>query len=331
MTRKALIIGINDYGNDNYNLNGCINDCKELNNLLSYNEDNTKNFDTFFLKDQEASLKNIEEKVDDLFDNRSSEILFYFAGHGQLKDGRGYIVCSDFYVNENSIYRINDLVEKANNALNGKNNSVTIILDCCHAGSISDSIPYTSHNISAIGNGLSILASCTKNQNASETINNHGLFSQSLINALSGQSANILGDITPASIYAHIDQSLGSWQQRPIYQANVQNFVSLRKMKPKIPLNFLQSFPHYFNQKNNYIYPLDPSCEPIEQRNNMHINIPHSKENEKIFRLMQACNRVGLIIPHRQKHMYYAAMNSTGCTLTKLGHFYRELAINKRF
>ena len=27
------------------------------------------------------------------------------------------------------------------------------------------------------------------------------------------------GDITPGSIYAHIDQSLGAWEQRPLFSA----------------------------------------------------------------------------------------------------------------
>lgn len=42
--------------------------------------------------------------------------------------------------------------------------------------------------------------------------------------------ANIeLGDVTPGSIYAYIDRSLGGWEQRPVFKANIKRFVSLRK------------------------------------------------------------------------------------------------------
>ena len=38
-------------------------------------------------------------------------------------------------------------------------------------------------------------------------------------------------------MYLHIDQTLGPWEQRPIYKANVQMFVTLRSVAPKIPLD----------------------------------------------------------------------------------------------
>ena len=40
---------------------------------------------------------------------------------------------------------------------------------------------------------------------------------------------NLLGEVSPGSIYSYIDKSLGSWEQRPIFKANIKNFVSLRK------------------------------------------------------------------------------------------------------
>ena len=45
-----------------------------------------------------------------------------------------------------------------------------------------------------------------------------------------------VGDITPGSVYAHIDQSLGPWAQRPVFKTNVKTFVSLRKTEPPIAL-----------------------------------------------------------------------------------------------
>ena len=44
--------------------------------------------------------------------------------------------------------------------------------------------------------------------------------------------SDVIGRITPASVYALIDQTLGAWGQRPLYKANVQSFVTLREVPP---------------------------------------------------------------------------------------------------
>ena len=54
-------------------------------------------------------------------------------------------------------------------------------------------------------------------------------------------AANLVGDITPGSVYAHIDQSLGPWAQRPVFKTNVKTFVSLRQTGPPIALADLQA------------------------------------------------------------------------------------------
>jgi len=41
------------------------------------------------------------------------------------------------------------------------------------------------------------------------------------VDALGGAAANLVGDVTPGSVYAHIDQSLGPWAQRPVFKTNV--------------------------------------------------------------------------------------------------------------
>ena len=56
----------------------------------------------------------------------------------------------------------------------------------------------------------------------------------------------LTGDITPGSVYAHIDQSLGAWEQRPVLKTNVKQFVSLRKMSPPIPTSDLRRLTEFF-------------------------------------------------------------------------------------
>ena len=48
-----------------------------------------------------------------------------------------------------------------------------------------------------------------------------GVFTNLLVDALYGAASNLIGDVTPGSVYAHIDQSLGAWEQRPIFKTNV--------------------------------------------------------------------------------------------------------------
>src|SRR5690606_10369691 len=92
-------------------------------------------------------------------------------------------------------------------------------------------------------------------------VNGSGIFTTLLVDALTGSAANILGDITPGSVYAHIDQSLGAWEQRPIFKTNVRNFVSLREASPSIALEDLRKIKDFFPYAG-FEFKLDPSFEP---------------------------------------------------------------------
>jgi len=67
---------------------------------------------------------------------------------------------------------------------------------------------------------------------------------------------------------------------------------------------------------------LDPSFEPES-------GVP-IEDNIKKFRLLQSYNRVNLVIPVGEEHMYFAAMNSKSCKLTPLGMHYWNLVKNNR-
>ena len=137
--------------------------------------------------------------------------------------------------------------------------------------------------------------------------------------------------MTPASVYSLVDQALGAWAQRPIFKANVQGFIWLRNVPPRVPLETLRQLPKWFPDETS-LFKLDPSFEP--NRDNVpekYRNIPVNEGNARIFKQLQKCNRVGLIIPDQVEHMYDAAMESTGCRLTGLGAHYRQLALDKRF
>ncbi len=173
------------------------------------------------------------------------------------------------------------------------------------------------------------MTACDRTEAAQE-YNGHGLFTGIFLDSLAGSAADICGRITSASIYAQIDQILGPWKQRPIYKTNVRNLISLRDVAPKIPLEVLRRLPKYFSNPSD-IFKLDPSFEPDRENVPKKFkNLPVNDENVSIFKDLQTCNRHGLIVPVDAKHMYYAAINSTGCELTALGTHYRKLAEEKR-
>jgi hypothetical protein len=78
---------------------------------------------------------------------------------------------------------------------------------------------------------MTILTASSADQYASEE-NGRGVFTELLVDAMNGAAANLVGDVTPGSVYAHIDQSLGPWEQRPVFKTNVKSFVSLRHAAP---------------------------------------------------------------------------------------------------
>ena len=135
------------------------------------------------------------------------------------------------------------------------------------------------------------------------------------VDALSGSASNLLGDVSPGSVYAHIDQSLSAWEQRPVFKTNVKNFVSLRKTQPPISLIELKKITELFDE--SFEHNLDPSYEPDSPS--------PSKENNEKFALLQKFNRLNLVIPVGSEHMYYAAMESKSCKLTVVGEFYWSL------
>jgi hypothetical protein len=139
---------------------------------------------------------------------------------------------------------------------------------------------------------------------------------------------NLVGDVTPGSVYAHIDQSLGPWDQRPLFKTNVKSFVSLRKVQPPIALEDLQRITEFFPTPG-FEFALDPTFEP--ERSGAEVNVPPpDPDNTAKFAILQRYNRVNLVVPVNAPHMWHAAMESKSCKLTALGEHYRRLRERER-
>jgi hypothetical protein len=320
-SRMALVVGIDNYQHINP-LSCCISDAIAVNNLLERNGDaaHLKNFDTKLLigsGDKLITRSTLKNNVEQLFKANVEIALFYFAGHGYIESSGGYIITSECTQGDEGL-SLRTLVNIAN-ASPARNK--IIILDSCFSGAAGE-IPNL-ENHSAIADGVTILTASKRDEPSAE-IGNHGVFTNLLLDALKGSAANLTGDITPGSIYAHIDQSLGAWEQRPVFKTNTERFVSLRKVTPPIAIEDLRRISEFFPSEG-YVYQLDPSYEPRNEGRTSNMP-PSNPENNAIFAILQKYNHLNLLIPVNANHMWNAAMESTGCKLTMLGEHYRRLA-----
>lgn len=313
MSRKALIVGIDYYEHANP-LFGCVNDAHAVKSTLDRHVDGTQNFATKLLAGtgdaSPVSRRDFRQAVVDLFAGEDDIALLYFAGHGYIEQVGGYLICSDSVSGDEGL-SLNDIVTLANRS---KARNRIIVLDSCHSGIAGNATIDDQHV--TINIGVTILTASTQKQYATE-VDGSGLFTTLFVDALNGGAANLLGEVTPGAVYAHIDQSLGPWnQQRPLFKTNVTTFTSLKTVQPPITLDTLKKLNVYFSEPG-FELQLDPSFEPKSTAPN--------EENMEVFADLQEMAKVNLVRPVGEVHMYYAAMNSKSCRLTLLGEHYWKL------
>jgi uncharacterized caspase-like protein len=321
--KKALVVGINYYDYVGH-LHGCVNDAYAVSQVLMRHMDGSINFDvkqvTAVDKHSTITRKQLKEDVIDLFKDDSEVAVFYFAGHGSVEATGGYLITSECSDGDEGL-PLDDVLNIANES---KARNKILILDSCHSGAAGT--PKSLGDKALLSEGMTILTASSKDQYADE-VNGSGVFTSLLVDALNGGAANLLGDITPGSIYAHIDQSLGAWEQRPIFKTNVKAFTSLRKVTPPIQLSDLKQILNFFSSPSKE-FALDPSFEPQPPAPN-HGVAPDPVNNAK-FAILQKLNRLNLVKPVGEDHMYFAAMNSKSCKLTVLGEHYWNLIAKGR-
>lgn len=320
----ALIVGINFYEHGG-SLYGCVNDAYSVKSMLERNDGGSVNFDCKLLtasSDRESIKRGaLKDSIQKLFSTKAETALFYFAGHGHIEATGGYLLASDARRGDEGV-SLSEILVLAN--ASPATNKI-IILDSCHSGIAGDAPG--KDDMANLTEGLTILTASTKEQYASEE-DGSGVFTSLLVDALSGSAANLVGEITPGSVYAHIDQSLGAWEQRPVFKTNVRNFVSLRQVAPAIPLEDLRKLYELFPMPG-FEYKLDPTYEPEMKGREKGMPLP-DEENTRIFAILQKFNRLNLLIPIGAPHMWHAAMESKSCKLTALGEHYRRLVKKAR-
>jgi hypothetical protein len=323
--RKALIVGI-DYYDHIGGLHGAVTDAHNVRSVIERHADGTVNFATPNLltgtgPSARVTKHDLKTAVRELFAGDSDIALFYFSGHGYIEDTGGFLCASDCESGDDGL-SLNEMMSLANSS-HAKNK--VIILDSCHSGVAGDH-PVDSGR-AEISEGLTILTASTAEQYAMET-GGSGVFTGLLVDALSGAAANLVGAVTPGSIYAHIDQSLGPWAQRPLFKTNVKTFVSLREVEPPIALGELQQLTTLFVSAGAELA-LDPSFEPERSGTEAEGTPPPDPINTAKFAVLQNLVKVNLVRPVNAPHMWHAAMESKSCELTVLGQHYWNL-VHKR-
>lgn len=319
--RKALCVGIDSYKNAS-DLFGCVGDAISVKNALGRNGDGTLNFDVKLMcatsENSYITRSSLKDSIRDLFSSDSEIALFYYSGHGSYDSLGGYLCTSEVERTDDGL-SLDDVMKIVSDS--PASNKV-VILDSCFSGLAATKNEM--NNYSILHSGTTILAACDENQYATEE-NGHGVFTSLLIEALYGGAMNLLGEVSPASIYSYVDRSLGGWEQRPVFKANIKSFISLRKNSPPININDLckicEIFPNPFEE-----YYLDPTYEPDKHESG---NDEVNKEHEEIFSLLQKYAKLNLVIPVGEEHMYYAAIHSKSCKLTAQGQHYWNLAKRK--
>ena len=317
--KKALVIGLNDYPNSP--LDWCVNDANEVADLIALNGDGSENFNTFKITG-DCDNNRLYSSIERLFGDDDEIALLYFSGHGF--DECGGRICGTNTDGSSFGIRMDDIIKLANES---RCKNRVIILDCCYAAKLGDYSMIPDGN-SHLSQGLTIIAACQTWQNAQETNDiQHGIFTNLLIEGLKGGAADINGNITPASLYSFVDQSLGAWQQRPVFKTNTSQFIPIRVVPAKVPLQVLRNLITYFKQPSDE-FKLNPSFEFTNCPTVTHeIVQPYAiDENVIKFKELQLLESVGLIEPVGADHMYFAAMESKSCRLTKLGQHYWRLS-----
>jgi len=308
--RKALVIGIDDYAHG-CTLNACVKDATKFATVIEKNGDGSPNFGVNLQTCPPEKITRVALRplIEELFSGTPDIALFYFSGHGSVTSTGECIVTYDARQFDEGI-SMSEVLKLSNKS---KARNKIIIFDCCHAGGMGD---FNETNTTYISDGTTILAACQKEQYAVELFGG-GVFTSLLIEGLQGGAADLLGAVSPGSLYAYIDRSLGPWEQRPVFKTNVSQFTPLRKVAPPIDQALLRAIPNYFPNPSDS-FALSPEFEFTDKRANP------AKVDQ--FKILQKYERVGLITPVGEEHMYFAAVNSKSCKLTAMGVHYWRLA-----
>lgn len=228
--RRAVVVGINEY-NTAPRLAGCVRDATEIASVLSEPE---YGFEPTVLLDAEATRRSCLESFWAAAESDGEFLLIYFAGHGGLHTGGGYLATADGVGRDPGI-SLHDLAQVM--AVAATNYAhVIAILDACHSGAgttWTDHRPLTAQavneSIEVVNSSRILMAACRPEQFAYE-LNEpaaHGAFTKVLLDALAGDAVNFEGKVTLHGLFETVSSRMDSELQTPVFKGDSAGSVTL--------------------------------------------------------------------------------------------------------
>ncbi|CAA6819509.1 MAG: High-affnity carbon uptake protein Hat/HatR [uncultured Sulfurovum sp.] len=188
-----LTLSINDYKDDSLDLKFPNNDADKLSQKLkSIGKPVFENVYSYALKDQQVTQEQIDRKVAEIAGKVGVEDVFvlYISGHGITNDQDG-----DYYFIPYDAKNGSDVTKTAINqevfkSIMSQIKAVksVILLDTCQSGSMaSQELVNTSVNRFGGNVGSAIIAGATSGQNAIDGYKEHGIFTYTVLDAMSNK------------------------------------------------------------------------------------------------------------------------------------------------
>lgn len=230
--KVALVVGIDEYPTDSGldRLNGCVNDSQNISDALSLDE---YDFDVRHLINGQGSRKNILREMRSLTQASGHTFVFYFAGHGAVDGGAGYLCTWDSDTRDFDygipLTQIAQMFQDASERFE----HVILILDSCHSGAAEvrgDQRPLTASQLErefpAVNASRILLAACRPEQSALE-INESGIFTSHLVSGMLDGAVDFHGNVTALSLYDYISGLMTDPAQVPVLKGDVSGSVIL--------------------------------------------------------------------------------------------------------
>lgn len=324
MNKLALLVGINQYESDAFeNLSCCEADAIAMDQLLARHWSaeagvpGPQNYATRLLTSssgQRISADLLRQSISTLMNHTmgDGDVLFYFSGHGVATDAGGFLLTQEA-TPEALGYPMQELLDAANRS---KNNSVVIILDCCHSGQIGNLTRGEGFNQVSIGPNVTILAGSGATQKSAEGWE-HSVFTSLMLEALKGGASDVRGEVSAAALYAYLEQSLGAWDQRPVYKSYARALKPLRRCEPAVSDGVLARLPEWFKRPDS-TFQMSPQYEVTSDSADQAL--------VQIFDQFKILRNAHLLTTENLKDLYWTALESGTVRLTPQGRLFWKRA-----
>lgn len=197
-TKRAIIVGVSDYNENNLKLNFADNDAALFKNYLKGIEGLEDDNISLLINKDAVALNIVQELKKQFKVSEDGDVLYiYFAGHGDVVEDfgekEGFLLAAD--ANANQEYYSGGVVplallNKAINNLTQKGTKVILILDACRSGFVFESGAVKNMGtIQVMFENSTKILSCGADELSYESAEiEHGYFTYYLVKGLSGKA-----------------------------------------------------------------------------------------------------------------------------------------------